>query len=81
MSIHSTAIVGPGVQLGTDVEIGAYSVIEGDVTLGDRVRVGPPTSASPGTPASAKTAKSLPAPCSGKGPRTTSITTNYPSYG
>ena len=35
MSIHSTAVIEEQVQLGKDVEVGAYSVIRGDVTIGD----------------------------------------------
>lgn len=41
MAIHPTAIVDPTVQLGKDVEIGAFSIVRGSVVLGDRVRVGP----------------------------------------
>lgn len=33
--IHETAIIGPDVTLGEDVEIGAYCVIEGKVKIGD----------------------------------------------
>ena len=40
--IHPTAIVEPSVQLGNDVEIGAFSIVRGRVVLHDRVRVGPP---------------------------------------
>jgi UDP-N-acetylglucosamine acyltransferase len=32
--IHPTAIVDPAAKLGDEVEIGAYSIVEGDVTLG-----------------------------------------------
>lgn len=41
MAIHPTALVDATVQLGKDVEIGAYSIVRGHVVLGDRVRVGP----------------------------------------
>ena len=41
--IHSTAIVDPGAQLATDVEIGAYSLIGPDVEIGAGTRVGPHT--------------------------------------
>lgn len=34
--IHPTAIVDPGAQLGVDVLIGAYAVVEGRVQIGDR---------------------------------------------
>jgi UDP-N-acetylglucosamine acyltransferase len=39
--IHPTAIVAAGAQVGTDVEIGAYSVMGPHVTIGDRTRVMP----------------------------------------
>jgi len=35
-SIHPTAIVDPGAQLGTDVRIGPYAVVGPQVTVGDR---------------------------------------------
>ena len=38
-AIHATAIVDPRAQLGDDVEIGPYSIIGPDVSLGARVRV------------------------------------------
>jgi UDP-N-acetylglucosamine acyltransferase len=41
MAIHPTAIVDSTVQLGDDVEIGAYSIVRGRVILGNRVRIGP----------------------------------------
>lgn len=41
MAIHPTAIVDPGVKLGADVEIGAYSIIGAGVELGARCRIGP----------------------------------------
>jgi UDP-N-acetylglucosamine acyltransferase len=39
MSIHPTAIVDPQAQLGADVEIGPYAIIDGPVKVGDRTRV------------------------------------------
>ena len=39
MSVHPTAIVSPGVQLGREVEIGAYSVVGPHVVLGDGCRL------------------------------------------
>lgn len=39
--IHPTAIIGAGVELGQGNEIGAYTVIEGPLTLGDRNWIGP----------------------------------------
>lgn len=39
--IHPTAIVDPSVQLGEDVEIGAYTVIGPDCVVGDRTVIGP----------------------------------------
>lgn len=40
-SIHPTAIIEPGAQLGTGVEIGAYSIVGGHVEIGDGSRIGP----------------------------------------
>ncbi len=40
-SIHATAVVGSGAQLGEGVEIGPYAVIEEDVVIGDGTFVGP----------------------------------------
>jgi UDP-N-acetylglucosamine acyltransferase len=37
--IHPTAIVSPKAELGSDIEIGPYSVIGDDVVLGDRCKV------------------------------------------
>ena len=37
--IHPTAIISPKAELGTDVEIGPYSVIEAGVHLGDRCKL------------------------------------------
>jgi UDP-N-acetylglucosamine acyltransferase len=35
MAIHQTAIIGKNVTLGTNVSVGPYSVIDGDVVIGD----------------------------------------------
>lgn len=40
-TIHTTAIIAPGAQLGVDVEIGAYSVVGPHVKIGDRTCVMP----------------------------------------
>ena len=40
-AIHPTAIVHPGAKLGTDVEIGAYSLIGEHVEIGAGTRIGP----------------------------------------
>jgi len=40
-SIHPTAVVAPGAELGSDVEIGPHSVVGPEVVIGDRTRVGP----------------------------------------
>src|SRR5207302_10320510 len=37
--IHSTALVSPRAQIGTDCHIGPYSIIGDEVSLGDRVRI------------------------------------------
>src|ERR1035441_8325832 len=39
--IHPTAIVHPGAQLDSSVEVGPYAVIDGDVSIGPDCRVGP----------------------------------------
>ena len=39
VDIHPTAVISPRVQIGTDVAIGPYSVIESDVCIGDRCRI------------------------------------------
>jgi UDP-N-acetylglucosamine acyltransferase len=39
--IHPTAIISSDAQIGADVEICPYAVIDGPVILGDRVRIGP----------------------------------------
>lgn len=41
MAIHSTAVIGPKVQLGNAVEIGPYTVIEDEVQVGDGCAIGP----------------------------------------
>ncbi|MDE0896935.1 MAG: acyl-ACP--UDP-N-acetylglucosamine O-acyltransferase [Planctomycetota bacterium] len=40
-NIHPTAVVAPGAQLGTDVEIGPHCVISKNAIIGDRTRLGP----------------------------------------
>ncbi len=39
--IHKTAIIDPGAELGNDVEIGPFTIIESDVTIGDGTVIGP----------------------------------------
>lgn len=39
--IHATAVVAPGAELGTDVEIGPYCVVGERVSIGDRTKIGP----------------------------------------
>lgn len=39
MSIHPTAVVSPKAEIGKNVEIGPYTVVEGDVTIGDNTYV------------------------------------------
>jgi len=39
--IHPTAIIDPTAKIGTDVEIGAYSIIGADVEIGDKTWIGP----------------------------------------
>lgn len=41
MSIHPTAIVDPQAKLGTDVTIGAYSIVGPEVEIGDGTWIGP----------------------------------------
>lgn len=41
MNIHETAIVSPKAQLGKDVRVGPYAIIEEDVDIGDVTDVGP----------------------------------------
>ena len=40
-TIHPTAVVDPSARIGTDIGIGAYSVIGADVEIGDGTRIGP----------------------------------------
>jgi UDP-N-acetylglucosamine acyltransferase len=40
-SIHSTAVIGSGAQIGEGVAIGPYTVIEEDVVIGDGTVIGP----------------------------------------
>ena len=39
--VHPTALVDPGAQLGTDVEVGPFAIIGPDVVVGDGCRIGP----------------------------------------
>lgn len=39
MNIHPTAIVEDGVELGTDITIGPYSIVKGKVKIGDGTRI------------------------------------------
>ena len=39
--IHPTAIIGKKVQLAQDVEVGPYSVLEGEITIGAKTKIGP----------------------------------------
>lgn len=39
--IHPTAIIGPGVELGDSVEVGAYAILDGVVRVGSGTRIGP----------------------------------------
>ncbi len=41
MKIHETAIIHPGAQFGEGVEIGPYCIIEENVKVGNRTKVGP----------------------------------------
>ena len=38
--IHPTAQLDPGAELGTDITIGPFSIVEADVTIGDGCRIG-----------------------------------------
>ena len=40
-SIHPTAVIQSGAELGVDVEIGPYTVVGAGVRVGDRTRIGP----------------------------------------
>lgn len=37
--IHPTAIISPGAKLGTNVEVGPYAVVEGNVEIGDNTKL------------------------------------------
>ena len=39
--IHPTAIIAPGAQLDSSVEVGPYSIIDADVEIGAHTRIGP----------------------------------------
>ncbi|MEO6435854.1 MAG: acyl-ACP--UDP-N-acetylglucosamine O-acyltransferase [Tepidisphaeraceae bacterium] len=41
MTIHSTALIHPGARIAPDVEIGAYSIVGGEVAIGEGSWVGP----------------------------------------
>ena len=41
MNIHETAIIHPGAQLGENLEIGPYSIIDDNVTIGSGTKIGP----------------------------------------
>ena len=47
--IHKTAIIDSGAELGNDVEVGPFTVIESDVTIGDGSVIGPNVSIRPYT--------------------------------
>ena len=38
--VHPTAVLGRGVTVGSDVQVGPYAVVGGGSTIGDRVRIG-----------------------------------------
>ncbi len=40
-SVHPTAVIGKGVELGVGILIGPYAVIEDDASIGDGARIGP----------------------------------------
>jgi UDP-N-acetylglucosamine acyltransferase len=41
MSIHPTALVAQGAELGADVEVGSYAIIEDDTRIGEGCHIGP----------------------------------------
>lgn len=41
--VAASAFIGPGVELGTDVVVGPFAVLQGPARIGDRVRIGPGT--------------------------------------
>ena len=47
--IHKTAIIDPGAELGADVDVGPFTIIEADVTIGDGTVIGPNVSIRPYT--------------------------------
>ncbi len=47
--IHKTAIIDSGAELGNDVEVGPFTVVESDVTIGDGSVIGPNVSIRPYT--------------------------------
>jgi UDP-N-acetylglucosamine acyltransferase len=49
MPIHSTAIVHPDLRLPEDVEVGPYAILDAEVELGPRAKVGPFCHLYPGT--------------------------------
>lgn len=48
-TIHPTAIVDAGAELGTDVTVGAFSILHDDVVVGDGCQLGPHVTLLPGT--------------------------------
>jgi len=49
LGVHSTAIVDPEAEIGDDVTIGPFSVVEGGVSIGDRTTLGNNVTISSGT--------------------------------
>ncbi len=47
--IHKTAIIDPSAELGSNVDVGPFTVIEADVTIGDGTAIGPNVSIRPYT--------------------------------
>ena len=47
--IHKTAIINPGARLGKDVDVGPFTTIEADVTIGEGTVIGPNVSIMPYT--------------------------------
>lgn len=56
--VHESAIISPDSKMGEDIEIGPYSIVHGNVVLGDRVKIGAycelgvPTTLGDGSPLS-----------------------------
>jgi len=48
-AVHPTAVIDPNAQLGEDVSIGPFVVIEANVVIGDRVRIAPHCSVGNGS--------------------------------